>query len=79
MKPTTIEFDGRTGERVDREMTDAEIAQLAIDQENNRLQMEKIDKELLELKEKEDAKKAAKAQALAALGLSQEVVNLLAE
>jgi hypothetical protein len=41
--------------------------------------MEKIDKELLELKEKEEAKKAAKVQALAALGLSQEIVNLLAE
>jgi hypothetical protein len=62
-----------------REMNDAEYAQHLID----KAVWEEIQTALAVAKAEADAaaeaKKTAKAQALAALGLSQEVVNLLAE
>jgi hypothetical protein len=58
-----------------REMNDAEYAQYLIDKE----EIEKINAVRVEEDAKVAVKQAAKVQALAALGLSQEVVNLLAE
>lgn len=74
-RPMIHMLNVNTGEEVIREMNDAEYAQLLID---------KAEIEAQQIKQaEEDAKVAAKAeakkQALAALGLSQEVVNLLAE
>ncbi len=65
-------FDSNTGEEVIREMNDAEYAQCLIDKAQ-------FEKEQAEINAQVEAKKAAKAEALAALGLSQEIVNLLAE
>ena len=64
-----------THEIVTREMNDEEYAQHLID-------VATVSEEIAKQAEADavaEAKKAAKAQALAALGLSQEVVNLLAE
>jgi len=74
-KPMTIVFDVTTMEEIIREMTDEEYAQYLIDVSNAK---EKEAKQA-EAKALEEAKKVAKAEALAALGLSQEVINLLAE
>jgi|LakMenEpi03Aug12_release.lakeMendotaPanAssembly.Ray.scaffolds.fasta_scaffold1717914_1 hypothetical protein len=78
-RPITHIVNVTTGEEIVREMNDEEYAIWLNDKE-------KIDAERfarLELQVEEDAKaeakKTAKAQALAALGLSQEIVNLLAE
>jgi len=65
-----------TGESfIQREMNDTEYAAYLIDQEAWQVELQK--------KEEADALASAKAeatrQALAALGLSQEIVNLLAE
>lgn len=67
-RPNVCIFNVETQEEVIREMNNIEYEQYLID----KAQGETFQAEL-------DAKKAAKAQALAALGLSQEVVNLLAE
>lgn len=74
-RPMIHMLNVNTGEEVIREMNDEEYAQLLVD---------KAEVEAAQIKQAEaDAKLAAKAearkQALAALGLSQEVVNLLAE
>ena len=64
-----------TQEEITREMNDAEYAQHLLDvadAETRAASQTKADAAT-------EAKKTAKAQALAALGLSQEVVNLLAE
>lgn len=74
-RPMISLFDANTGEAVIREMNDSEFAQYEID----KVDAEATEAMLAEAKALEDAKKAAKAEALAALGLSQEVVNLLAE
>jgi hypothetical protein len=78
-KPLVQLIDVTTGEEILREMTDEEYSFWSE-------QKEKIDAEYEEaaiIKAQEEAaakaKKTAKAQALAALGLSQEIVNLLAE
>ena len=74
-RPIVNEFNLETQETVVREMNDAEYAIHLIDvadQEAKAAAKAEADAEAT-------AKKAAKAQALAALGLSQEVVNLLAE
>jgi hypothetical protein len=58
------------------------LYEIGISGENTAIIEEKRAKEALEKAEADaaaEAKKAAKAQALAALGLSQEIVNLLAE
>jgi hypothetical protein len=60
---------------VTREMNDEEYAQYLIDQEAAKIELAKQAEEDAKIA----AKKAAKAEALAALGLSQEVINLLAE
>jgi hypothetical protein len=74
-RPLIAEFNLETQELIEREMNDAEYAQHLIDVADA---AERAAKQA-----EEDAKAAAKAeakrQALAALGLSQEVVNLLAE
>jgi hypothetical protein len=74
-RPIVQEFNVQTQELIVREMNDAEYAQHLIDVADA---AERAAKQA-----EEDAKAAAKAeakrQALAALGLSQEVVNLLAE
>lgn len=74
-RPTILEFNAETQEEVIRELNDEEYAQHLIDVE---IGLEEAAKQA-ELDAQAAAKKAAKAQALAALGLSQEVVNLLAE
>ena len=74
-RPMISLSDGNTGESVIREMNDAEFAQYELD----KAEAEATEAMLTELNAAAEAKKAAKAQALAALGLSQEVVNLLAE
>ena len=71
-RPMVYLFDSNTGEEVIREMNDAEYAQCLIDKAE-------FEKEQAEASAKLAAKAAAKAQALAALGLSQEIINLLAE
>ena len=67
-----LEYNVETKEEVVREMNDEEYAQHLIDKANSDAAQAEINATI-------EAKKAAKAQALAALGLSQEVVNLLAE
>jgi len=74
-KPNIYIFDVETQTETIREMNDAEYAQHLIDKE---IALEEAAKQAEE-DAKVAAKKAAKAEALAALGLSQEVVNLLAE
>lgn len=74
-RPMVYFYDSNTGEEITREMNDAEFAQCEID----KALVAEIAAKQQEAKALEDAKKAAKAQALAALGLSQEVINLLAE
>jgi hypothetical protein len=64
-----------TGEEVIREMNDEEYAQLLVDKAE--IEAEQIKQ--LEADAKKAAKVEAKKQALAALGLSQEIINLLAE
>jgi hypothetical protein len=71
-RPKVHEFNIETQEEVIREMNDAEYE----------LHLSEIDTTAArqaEIAAAVAAKAAAKAQALAALGLSQEVVNLLAE
>lgn len=67
-RPNVCVFNVETQEEIVREMNDTEYEQHLID----KAQGEAAQAEF-------NAKKAAKAEALAALGLSQEVVNLLAE
>lgn len=61
-----------TQEEIIREMNDAEYEQYLIDKEN-------FETAQAQAETAAAAKAAAKAEALAALGLSQEVINLLAE
>jgi hypothetical protein len=68
-----------TDEVVTREMNDAEYAQHLIDLALFEEEQTLAAAAKAEADAAAEAKKAAKAQALAALGLSQEVVNLLAE
>jgi hypothetical protein len=67
-KPIVQELNVQTQELTVREMNDAEYAQHLIDAANAEERAAAV-----------AAKAAAKQQALAALGLSQEVINLLAE
>jgi hypothetical protein len=68
-------FDVVSQEESFREMNDAEFAQYEINQSAWESEMTAQ----AELDLAAAAKKAAKAEALAALGLSQEVINLLAD
>jgi hypothetical protein len=74
-RPIVNEFNVETQELVVREMNDEEYAQHLLDSEEA--------EELAAARAAEataaEAKRAAKAEALAALGLSQEVINLLAD
>jgi NACalpha-BTF3-like transcription factor len=74
-KPMVYIFDMATQEETIREMNDAEYEQHLIDEADTKEQVAKQAEENVKIV----AKKAAKKQALAALGLSQEIVNLLAE
>ena len=74
-RPMVQDFNVQTQELTVREMNDAEYAQHLIDVADA---AERAAKQVEE-DAAADAKKAAKAEVLAALGLSQEVVNLLAE
>ena len=74
-RPMIHIFDMATQEEVLREMNDAEYAQHLVDKANSEEQAVKQ----AEADTAAEAKKAAKAEALATLGLSQEIVNLLAE
>jgi hydroxymethylpyrimidine pyrophosphatase-like HAD family hydrolase len=70
-----VEFNIQTQEENTREMNDLEYAQHLID-------LEEVQKQTdiqIELNAINASKAEAKKQALEALGLSQEVVNLLAE
>lgn len=74
-RPTIYIFDCETQEEVLREMNDAEYAQHLIDVAAAETQaVAQAEADALA-----EAKRAAKAEALAALGLSQEVINLLAD
>jgi len=58
------------------------LYEIGVSDENTAMEEERLAKQAAAqaaAQAEQDAKKAAKAQALAALGLSQEVVNLLAE
>lgn len=68
-------FDVISQEETFREMNDAEFAQYEINQSAWESEMTAQ----AELDLAAAAKKAAKAEALSALGLSQEIINLLAE
>jgi hypothetical protein len=68
-------FDVISQEETFREMNDAEFAQYEIDKASWEVEVAAQ----AELDVTAAAKKAAKAEALAALGLSQEIINLLAE
>jgi hypothetical protein len=74
-RPFVTIFDVSTQEGITREMNDAEYAQHLIDLAHS----EEHTAKQAEENAKAAAKTEAKKQALAALGLSQEVVNLLAE
>jgi hypothetical protein len=74
-RPMHYEFNVETQEETIREMNDAEFAQYQID----KAESDKQEQLRLEEEAKLAAKAAAKAQALAALGLSQEIINLLAD
>lgn len=75
IRPKVGFFDVVTQTESIREMNDAEYEQYLIDVSNAEEQAAKQAEETAAL----EAKKVAKAEALAALGLSQEIVNLLAE
>jgi hypothetical protein len=75
MRPTTVFIDVETQEQIVREMNDEEYSQYLIDVASANVAAEKQAEE----EAKVTAKVEVKKQALAALGLSQEVVNLLTE
>lgn len=74
-RPTISIFDVNTQEQIIREMNDEEYAAHLLALRD----IEIMQQEKAAALAAAEAKKAAKAEALAALGLSQEVVNLLAE
>jgi hypothetical protein len=74
-RPNIHEFNVTTQEEVIREMNDEEYAQYL----GGIAEYEAQQVAQAEAKALENSKKAAKAEALATLGLSQEVINLLAE
>jgi hypothetical protein len=74
-RPNVHIFDMATGEKTSREMNDEEYAQHLID-------VTAYEQEIANKAEADavaEAKAEAKRQALAQLGLSQEVINLLAD
>jgi hypothetical protein len=74
-RPLISILNVETQELDTREMNDLEYEQYLIDKQYSEAEMAAQEAKAVE----EAAKKAAKAEALAALGLSQEIVNLLAE
>jgi hypothetical protein len=78
-KPIKQEFNAQTNETIEREMNDAEYTQYLIDKADWEIEQAAREAALAEETAAAEAKKAAKAEALAALGLSQEIINLLAE
>jgi hypothetical protein len=78
-RPITHIVNLTTGEEVIREMNDEEYAIWLNDKEKIDAERAVRAAEQAEEDAKVAAKQAAKVQALAALGLSQEVINLLAE
>jgi len=79
MKPTMVFINAETQEQIIRELNDEEYAQYLIDVEDGKALIAQQKADNAEFDAKESAKAEARKQALAALGLSQEVVNLLAE
>lgn len=74
-RPMIYTYDANTGEEVLREMNDVEYEQSLADKAAYEAELALQ----VEAEEVKAAKAAAKAEALAALGLSQEVINLLAD
>lgn len=74
-RPIVHNINIQTQEETIREMNDAEFAQYQIDKAG----FDKQEQLRLEEEAKLAAKATAKAETLAALGLSQEIINLLAE
>ena len=72
-------LDAETQIQVNREMNDEEYAQYLIDLAKAQLDLAAEATAKAEADAAAAAKKAAKEEALAALGLSQEIINLLAE
>lgn len=71
-RPKIFEFNLSTQEETLREMNDTEYLEYQLNYEKQLAKQAEEDAKVA-------AKQAAKAQALAALNLSQEVINLLAE
>ena len=78
-RPLITTFDAIDGVQITREMNDTEFAQYEIDKAFFEQEKSVRAAEQAEEDAKMAAKKAAKEEALAALGLSQEVINLLAD
>lgn len=78
-RPTIQQFDAQTQEMTERELNDAEYTQYLIDKADWETEEAARVIAQAEADAQAAAKLEAKRQALAALGLSQEVVNLLAE
>ena len=78
-RPIVTELNITNQQLVVREMNDAEYEQHLIDEAAWEAEQTAIAAAQAEANALDAAKKAAKTEALAALGLSQEVVNLLAE
>jgi hypothetical protein len=72
-------FDVETQEQINREMNDEEYAQYLIDFARAEEELAAEATAKAEADAAAEAKAEAKRQALTALGLSQEIVNLLAE
>lgn len=78
-RPLIAILDAATQIQVNREMNDEEYAQYLIDSAKGEATLAAETTAKAAADTAAEAKKIAKAQALAALGLSQEIVNLLAE
>ena len=78
-RPLIAIFDTETQEQTNREMNDEEYAQYLVDSAKAEEELAAEAAAKAEAEALAEAKRAAKAEALAALGLSQEVINLLAD
>ncbi len=78
-RPMVYFYDANTGEEIFREMNDAEYEQYLIDAAKAEAELAAEAAAKAEAEALAEAKRAAKSEALAALGLSQEVINLLAD
>jgi hypothetical protein len=78
-RPNTYIFDCETQQSIVREMNDEEYAQYLIDSEKAEAELAAEASAKAAADATAAAKTEAKRQALAQLGLSQEIINLLAD